>query len=483
MSGLGPEDSSPVYPGEMGLYRNLYGTPEMRQVFSEESRIQSWLAFEAALARGQAMLGMIPVQAAEEIARKATLEYVPVRRVVDLHAQTRLDTVALIRVLASACSSDAAKYVHFGSTTTDIYDSGLALQLWQAWRMIGRDLVRLSRLLARLAQEHSETIMVARTHSQHALPITLGFRFAMWLDDLTTNLVRLRELRPRLLVGKVVGVVGSQAGFGTDGLRLQEIVCGLLGLGVPDTSVQSSRARLQEFLLVLGLTANLIQQIAKDVWTRMRPEIGELRECFKEGAQVGSSTLAFKRNPTTCEWLLGLSRLVRRNVAAELELVSEDERDGTRVAVEQVTISESCLLMSEMLRGSLSLLEHLEVDSERMAGNLRITKGFIFSEAIMMEIARRGLGKQVAYQVLHDCANRCYAEPIDLLQALRSDPRVTPYLSQEEIEAIMNPKNYLGTIPSQITQAVRRAEAVIPSVNEYVKGLPESGLGVGPPTS
>lgn len=443
-----------VYPGDMALYRDRYGTPEMRAIFSEGRRVEAWLAYEGALARAQGLLGMIPVSAATEIAEKATLATVPLSRIVELHRTTRLDTVALTRALGEVCSEEARKYVHFGSTTTDIYDTGLALQLKDAWDEIAGDLARLCDAAADRAVAHRGTVTVARTHSQHALPITAGFKFAMWLDDLAGHLRRLAELRPRLLVGKVTGVVGSQASFGGRGLELQARVCGQLGLEVPDASVQTSRARLQEFLAVLALVANTIQQVAKDVWTRMRPEIGEMREHFDAGRQVGSSTLAFKRNPTTCEWLLGLSPLVRRNASAELAMVAEDERDGVRVAVEQVVISESCLLIATMLRDGTALLRGLEVDAGRMAANLSQTGGLVFSEPIMMELARRGLGKQAAHDVLYECAAVCYRDGIGLADALRRDPRVSAYLSEADVASLMDPTRYLGTIGAQIDRAV-----------------------------
>lgn len=449
-----------VYPGDMDLYRDHFGTPEMRRVFSEAFRVECWLAYEGALARAQGQLGMIPGAAAEEIATRATLRAVSLSRVVELHHTTRLDTVALTRALAEACSEEARKYVHFGSTTTDVYDTGLALQLKDAWTLIARDAARLCRVMAGLAIAHRSTVTIGRTHSQHALPITAGFKFAMWLDDLLGHLERLVALRPRLLVGKVTGVVGSQAGFGDRGLELAARVCELLRLDIPDASVQTSRARLQEFLTVLTLMANTVQQVAKDIWTRMRPEIGEMHEHFEVGSQVGSSTLAFKRNPTTCEWLIGLSHLVRRNTGAELAMVAEDERDGVRVAVEQVVIPETCLLVSTMLHDGAALLRGLHVDAARMAANLGLTQGLVFSEPIMMELARRGLGKQAAHEVLYECATVCYQDGITLADALRRDPHVTTLLPEAEITALMDPRRYLGTVQAQIDRAVARADAV-----------------------
>lgn len=476
--GAGPHDA-PVYPGDMRLYREHYGTPEMRRVFSEAARVGAWLRYEAALALSQAECGMIPADAAREIASRAVLGTVSLDRVVELHRVTRLDTVALTRALAEVCSPEARKYIHFGSTTTDIYDTGLALQLAEAWRLLTADLARLCNAAADLALAHRSTPAVARTHSQHALPITAGFKFAMWLDDLAGHLERLAALRPRLLAGKVTGVVGSQAAFGEAGLELSSRVCARLGLAVPDASVQTSRARLQEFLTVLAMVGNTIAQIAKDVWTRMRPEIGEMREHFEAGAQVGSSTLAFKRNPTTCEWLLGLSHLVRRNAGAELGMVAEDERDGVRVAVEQVVIPETCLLVATMLSDAIALLRGLEVDAERMAANLNLIGGMVFSEPIMMELARRGLGKQAAHDALYEAATACYAEGIGLAEALRRDSRVTALLSDGEIAALMDPHRYLGTIQVQIDRAVARARG---AARPYASGVaPAIALPAGTP--
>jgi adenylosuccinate lyase len=448
-----------VYPGDMRLYADQYGTAAMRRVFTEAARVGAWLRYEAALAQAQAELGMIPAAAAGEIAARAAAGPVPLERVAELYRTTRLDTVALTQALGEVCSPETRKYIHFGSTTTDIYDTGLALQLAEAWTLLVRDLAGLCEAAAVLAVRYRTTPAVARTHSQHALPITAGFKFAMWLDDLTGHLERLVALRPRLLVGKVTGVVGSQAAFGEAGGELAARVCARLGLALPDASVQTSRARLQEFLAVLAMIGNTVSQIAKDVWTRMRPEIGEMHERFETGAQVGSSTLAFKRNPTTCEWLLGLGHLLRRNAAAELGMVAEDERDGVRVAVEQVVIPESCLLASTMLADGAALLRGLEIDAGRMAANLNLMGGMVFSEPIMMELARRGLGKAAAHETLYEAAAVSYAEGIGLAEALRRDARVTALLRPEEISGLMDPHRYLGTIQDQIDRAVTRARA------------------------
>ena len=468
--------SEAVYPGDMRLYADHYGTPAMRRVFSEAARVAAWLRYEGALAEAQAELGMIPDDAAREIAACAIVGTVSLDRVAELYRTTRLDTAAVTRALGEVCSPEARKYIHFGSTTTDIYDTGLALQLAEAWDLLAADLARLCEAVADLAVRYRATPTVARTHSQHALPITAGFKFAMWLDDLTGHLERLVALRPRLLVGKVTGVVGSQAAFGEAGLDLASRVCVRLGLTLPDASVQTSRARLQEFLAVLAMIGNTIAQIAKDVWTRMRPEIGEMHEHFETGAQVGSTTLAFKRNPTTCEWLLGLGYLLRRNAAAELAMVAEDERDGVRVAVEQVVIPESCLLTATMLADATALLVGLAIDADRMAANLNLMGGMIFSEPVMMELARRRLGKQAAHDVLYKAAAACYAEGIGLTEALRRDARVTAVLRPDEIAALMDPHRYLGTIQVQIDRAVARARDVTrPYVAAVTQGGPPHG--------
>jgi adenylosuccinate lyase len=304
--------------------------------------------------------------------------------------------------------------------------------------------------------------MVARTHSQHALPITFGFKVAIWVDDLGHHEQRLAEVKRRLLVGKVTGVVGSQAAYGEQGLELQRRVCAKLGLFEPDTSIQTSRSRFQEFIFVLTLIGNTLQQIAKEVWTRQRPELDELHERFAEGEQVGSTTLAFKRNPTRCEWLLGYGKILRGHLVSVTEMVMEDERDGARIAGEYALIPDTCLVAGCAVRLAQELVSGLEVNVERMRENLDVTRGFVFSEAVMMALASAGLGKQLAHEVLYECANRCYRERIPLKQSIQEHAAVRNYLNRIDLDQVMRPENYLGTIPTQIDAALARFHAAAP---------------------
>ena len=447
----------PVHPVDMSVYRHRFGTTEMCDIFSERARLYSWLEYEAVLARAQAACGMIPATAAEEISRVALSGQVTPERVAEIYDKVKLDTVALIRALTEKCTPESAKYVHWGSTTTDILDTGMALQLKKAHALIVQEAKVLRKQLVELAKRHRDTVMVARTHSQHALPVTFAFKVAMWIDELTNHLQRLEEVKPRLLRGKITGVVGSQAGYGTHGIEVQRHVCESLGLHEPDTSNQISRSRFQEFLFLMALLGNTLQCIAKEVWTRQRPEIAELAEGFKAGEQIGSTTLAFKRNPVLSEWILGYSKILRGHAMTMMDIVMEDERDGARVAVEYAIIPDSCLVASVALETTQNLIGTLEVNVERMRENIYSSYGFVFSEAVMMALAGVGLGKQVAHEVLYECSNRCYRERIQLRQALLEDPRVTRYFDAARLDEIMRPQAYLGTVREQVAAALMRA--------------------------
>jgi adenylosuccinate lyase len=403
---------------------------------------------------------MIPREAADAIKAAATPEKVIVARVAELFADTGLDTVAFVRALAAVCPPEARGYVHWGSTTMDIVDTGLSLQLKEALALIVARIDECQQVLVDLIERHRDTLVIARTHSQHALPITLAFKLAFWLDDFTGHLERLRDLRRRLLVAKVTGAVGSQAAYGPLGQRLQARVAELLGLYPAPLSIQTSHAHLHEFLAVLALVGNTLSQIARDTWNRQRPEIGELAEPFEVGRNVGSTALAGKRNPFLSEWTIGQATMLRSHLLTVLSLVLQDERDGTRIPGEYASVPESCCLLEVMLARTTGILRGLVVDPARMRANLDINRGVILTESVMMALAERGMGRQAAYSVVYDAAQKAIGQGLALLDALWENPEVRGNISREELEGCLDPASYLGTIGEQVDGALARRKGV-----------------------
>src|SRR5262245_49247360 len=278
------------------LLKHLWGTDELRAIFNDETRVQKWYDYEAALALAQAELGIIPQAAAAEIARKAKVSNVDLEAIAAEVRRTKHPLVPALRALQAICDGDHGEYLHFGPTTQDVLDSGVMLQLKDAHAVFVRDLQDIGRELFRLAELHKHTPMPGRTHAVQALPITFGHKCAIWLDEMGRNHQRLRQIEPRMFVGSLTGAVGTQASFGERAFEVERKVMARLGLAVADISWQPARDRLVEYVNVLGLIGGGVTKIANEIITLAHTEIDELAEPFSEG-KVGSSTMPHKRNP------------------------------------------------------------------------------------------------------------------------------------------------------------------------------------------
>ena len=314
----------PVLPIDTGRY----GTPEMLKIFEEQARVQRLLDVEAALALAHAEVGDISKKDAEKIRVMASTRYVKVERVKAIEKEIKHDIAALVRALAEVCGSSGT-YVHLGATSYDIVDTANALQLKAATEIIEKKLVTLKSILQRQAAKYKATVMIGRTHGQHALPITLGFKFAVWGYEVSRHIERLNNCRHRLVAGKVSGAVGTQASLGEHAARIQELVMKRLGISAAEISTQIvQRDRYAEFVSLLAIIASSLENFATEIRELQRPEIGELSESFERDHQVGSSTMPHKRNPETCERVCGLTRIVRSLTIPALEnIVTWHERD------------------------------------------------------------------------------------------------------------------------------------------------------------
>ena len=436
----------PILPIDTGRY----GTPEMIEVFQEETRLQKLLDVEAALALAHCEVGNIPKKVAEKIARIATLRYVKLARVKAIESEIKHDIAAIVRALSEACGPSGA-YVHLGATSYDIVDTANALQLKDAIEIIEKKLACLRRILQDKTARYKGTVMIGRTHGQHALPITLGFKFAVWTCEVTRHTQRLRECKDRVIVGKMSGAVGTQAGLGEHAVRIQELVMKRLGVHTAEISTQIvQRDRYAELVCFLAVVASSLENFATEIRELQRPEIGELSEAFGIEKQVGSSTMPHKRNPETCERVCGLARIVRSLVAPALEdIVTWHERDLTQSSAERFIFPEACILTDYMLELMTKIIANLQVDEQRMLKNIGLTQGRAMSEAVMIALTKKGVSRQDAHELLRKLTIRSEVEKRPFKQVLIKDEFVHGKLTEKEIDDALNPKNYLGTSVKQ----------------------------------
>ena len=444
----------PVLPIDTGRY----GTPEMVRIFEEESWIQKMLDVEAALAWAHSEVGNIPRSNAEKIIEMASTKYVKVERIKEIEREIKHDVMSLVKALAEVCGPSGA-YVHLGATSYDIVDTARALQLREALNLILKRLSDMELTLMRLAERYKGTVMAGRTHGQHALPITLGLKLSVWMREVSRHIERLMECRERLIVGKMSGAVGTQAGFGPKALEVQRLVMERLRIKAADVSTQIiQRDRHAELICLLAMVASTLDKFATEIRELQRTEIGEVFEPFGR-RQVGSSTMPHKRNPELCERICGLAKIVRSLVIPALENIPTwHERDLTQSSSERFIIPEACILVDYMLHLMNWILEGMEVDEERMLRNLDLTGGLIMSEAVMLALTRKGMNRQEAHELVRRLAIKSRGEKTPFREVLLRDEAVRRLLSEEEIDELLNPKNYLGTTLEQIELAIKKTE-------------------------
>jgi adenylosuccinate lyase len=435
------------------LLRDSWGTEELRRIFSDENRVECWFAVEAALAREQAAMGIVPREAAEEIAAKAHVANVDLHAIAAEIAVTKHPLVPALRALQRQCRDGLGEWLHYGPTTQDVIDTGMMLQLKAAHAVFLRELRAVGRAVYRLAERHRETAMAGRTHGIQALPITFGHKCAVWLRELARHHERLTQAAPRVFVGGLVGAVGTMASFGPRAMALEERVMRRLNLGLADISWQPARDRFAEYAAILGLLGGTLGKIALEVWNLQRTELGEAEEPFNEG-KVGSSTMPHKRNPMVCEAILTVARALRHNVALVAEAMGQQhERDSAVWKTEWKALPECCLMLGFLLARSRDVLEGLVVDERRMRANLDLLGGFLLSERVMFALAPR-LGKQTAHEVVYEAAMQGQQQGTSFAAALAAHPRVKDALPAGELDALLDPTTYVGLAPQLVDRAL-----------------------------
>ncbi len=435
------------------VYGAAFSAPEVAALFSDENRVQKWLDVEAALARAQAELGIIPPWAAEEIARKARVALLDLAAVGSGVSQTQHSLVPALRAFEHVCEGGAGEYIHYGATTQDVIDTGMVLQLREAWSVLLRDLRAIRQALADTARRHRDTAMVGRTHGQQALPVTFGYKVAVWVDEVDRQLERWAEAEKRVLVGNITGAVGTMSSFGAQALEMQRRALRRLGLGAPRICWHSARDRIAEVACLLVQVAGTLGKIANEIYNLQRTEINEVREPFYTG-KVGSSTMPHKQNPSTVELVVALTRLVRGTLVPLTDaLFQEDERDARCWRIEWAALPEACIYTGAILQHMRRVLGGLEVREANMARNLDLMGGLLLSERVMLALGER-IGKQTAHEVVYEVAMRAHEEGLPFREALLGDARVTAHLDRAAIERLLDPLSYLGLASELVDQVL-----------------------------
>lgn len=445
---------------DMQTMQHLWSTPELRDVFSETSRLQKWLDFEAALAETQAELGIIPEAVAREIAAACDIRNVDLAAVAEEVRRIKHTLVPLLKQVQKNLSPSAAENLHYGATTQDVVDTGLILQLREAHAIFKRDLGVIGRELLRLSAEHRDTVMVGRTHGVQALPITFGHKCAIWLDELSRHAERLAQAEPRVFVVMLVGAVGSQASYGPKVAEVEAKVAEKLGLGATDISWAPARDRIAEYIALLAMIAGTLGKIGNELFNLQRNEFAEVEEGFTEG-KLGSSTMPHKRNPVAAENVAMLSRSVRYSASMMLEaMVQEHERDGIAWKSEWKAVPEAVLVTGALMAQAGALLKGLRVDAEAMKRNVDMMQGYLLSERVMLELGGR-VGKNTAHEWLYEASMKGIECGRPFSAALRAHEKIADAFSDEEIANLTRPEAYLGAIGDSIDRVIAREKNAI----------------------
>ena len=426
-----------------------------RNVWNDSQTLQAWLSVEAALAQAQARLGMIPAQAAHTIRQCADARRFDMARLSEQIAFAQHPLVPVLHQFEQLCGDPAAGYLHWGATTQNIFDTATSLQMRDTHQLLVNQLDAAINTLGQLALDHQATPMAGRTHGQHALPMTFGFKLAGWIDELDRDRQRLLDRLDTSFVASLGGAIGTFAALGPQGRAVEAGMAQVLGLQPAGLPMRASYDRVCDYLAALALLAGTTQKIAQDVVFLQRTEIGEAAEAFHLG-KVGSSTMAQKRNPATAQLLISLARMLRTRVPAALDsMVRLDEGDSSATNVTDMLVPEIAILAVSLAETLATLARGLTVDPQRMRQNLELTGGLIASEAAMMQLTRY-MGRHEAHQVLYEAAQRAQSERIAFAESLLAHPQLLDPARAETVLKALLPTAYLGESAALARDTVAR---------------------------
>jgi adenylosuccinate lyase len=404
-----------------------YTLPEMGRIWSEQNKLGIWLQVEILACEAQARLGVVPQAALATIKSKAAFD---AQRVLEIEEKVKHDVIAFLTNVAEHVGEES-RYVHLGMTSSDLLDTSLAVQMKQAGELLQRRLTELHTAVGDLARAHKRTICIGRSHGVHAEPTTFGLKVAVWFAELGRHQERLRRAIENVAVGKISGAVGTFAHLSP---QVEEYVCGKLGLSAAPASTQIvQRDRHAEFLMAIALLGASLEKFATEIRSLQRTEILEAEEPFSHG-QKGSSSMPHKRNPITCERIAGLARVLRANALTALENVALwHERDITHSSVERITLPDSTILLDYMLEKFTRIVRGLRVYPHNMQKNLERTGGLIYSQAVLLALAKKGMTREEAYRLVQTHAQAVWESGGNFQERLLKDEELRRFLSEQEV--------------------------------------------------
>jgi len=434
-----------------------YGTPQMKRIWSEDSKIKRMIRVEVAILKALSKKGYLELELVNDL-KKESVKISP-EKVKQIESEIKHDIMALVKSI-SEVAGEASRWIHFGATSNDITDTATATQLRDSVKIIEIRLRKLMKILSEKAVEYKDVVCLGRTHGQPALPVTYGFRFAIWASEISRHYLRLQQLKERLLIGQLSGAVGTQAAYGDEGIEIEEETMKILGLKPAIISSQIiPRDIYCEYIEFISNLATSLEKIATNFRVLQRAEVGEINEKFGK-KQVGSSTMPHKRNPIDSENICGLARVIRGFVEPQHQsAILWEERDLSNSSAERITLLEPTILIDHILVKMIKVINNISLDIDNIKRNLDAQKGMNLSEAVMIALTRKGMGRQEAHEVLRRVALRTTNT---LAEELINDEDVKVYLNDNEIMNLMVPEKYLGT-------SKRRIEAVVKWVNSLLE--------------
>lgn len=447
--------SVPILPIDSGRY----GSKEMRAIFGDEKRLQYQLDFEAAVAKVQAKIGMVPKDAAQAIEKAAKSGKVTLERVAELESKSEHDTAAMVEALSEHVPAAAKPWVHYGLTSNDVVDTSTCMQMRDAFSIIEDKVATLAISLAKRATEFRDVPAVGRTHGQHASIISFGLKFAVWASEMARHVERIEEGKKRFLLCKTRGVVGTGSLMGDRALQVEKLVASDLGLWPVDAATQViPRERYAEMQFLMALIGSTLDKVAIEIRNLQRTEIGEVAEPFKKG-QMGSSAVPVKRNPIKSERVSSLAKMLKSLVSVSMDNVSLwHERDLSNSANERFTLPMAAILLDEMLGAMTRVVAELKVNKERVVSNLDMTKGQIYAEFVLEALVNKGVARFEAYRDIQRVAFSALESGEQFADAVSADRSIAKYLSKKEITAIFRAENHLaasGKIVDNVAKLVK----------------------------
>ncbi|MEC7989705.1 MAG: adenylosuccinate lyase [Candidatus Thermoplasmatota archaeon] len=439
-----------------------YGCEDFKRIWSELGRHERQLEVERALIWAHWQLGRVTENDYKAVAAIANPESVTKERVSEIEAETRHDIMALTKAMAEA-AGEAGWCIHLGATSNDIVDTAVGLQLRDSIVLLRKQLCHLIAVCADVAERERDTVMLGRTHGQAAVPITFGLKAAVWLDELRRQLIRLDEAAPRVAVGKFLGAVGTGAAQGEHARELQRLIMTHLGLGVPLATTQVvGRDRYVEYMSWLANVATTCEKVLQEIRNLQRSELAEAGEGFDVKKQVGSSTMAHKKNPIKSENASGLARIVRSFIIPTYEnALLWHERDLANSSSERFTLSHASSLAEDVMAKTADVLTNMWVDKERCLANIHAQKGLVMAEKVMIELVDHGVARDEAHEVLREASFTALANGEELIDVCSRTPAISAAFSAEELEAMFDPMNHVGVSGEIVDECVVLAREAI----------------------